>query len=242
MFYLKHLVLVFCLSAHGSRIAIRGMPEFTSLLELELLSRHIFGDSLEIGVNERVWVSLTALASIATVLEACSLEHLPDGWVTPVVWPALRPDPEVEVIMSTLKNRGHGPPSIPVQAHHVLLQLFERIVKGHFIVSCLALAKADNAFTIADENKDTSLVYSIESSDIGHTVRVHEDQCELFRIVNFVPLVLKVALWANSLEFVLVLVRYLSSLCVILRRILLCYKLFAGLDVHFGIFTPAELL
>ena len=161
MLNFKHLALVFRLHAHSRRISIRSVPELAPLLELQLLRGHILGHGLEVGVNQRVGFPFSALACIATVPEACGLEHLPDGRVTPVVWPALRPYLNIEVVVASLKYGGHGPPLVPVQAHHILFQLLKCIIEGHLIVGCLALAETDYALAVANEDKHASLVHSI---------------------------------------------------------------------------------
>lgn len=104
------------------------------------------------------------------MLEACRLKHLPDHRIAPVVWPSLRPNANLEVIMPTFQHSWDSPPLVPVQAYHVLLQLPEGIVEGHFVIGSLAFAKADYAFAVADENEDTPLVDSIQSGYIRHTV------------------------------------------------------------------------
>ena len=104
------------------------------------------------------------------MVEACRLKHLPDHWIAPVVWPSLRPNANLEVIVSTFQHSWDSPPLVPVQTNHVLLEFPESIVESHFVIGSLAFAEADNAFAIADENEDTPLVDSIQSGYIRHTV------------------------------------------------------------------------
>ena len=146
------------------------MPELATLFELELLRGHVLGNRGKECVDERVWLPLTAVASIAAVLEACGLKHLPDHWVTPIVWYFLRPNAYLEVIVSTFKHGWHSPPPVPVQAYHVLLELPESIIEGHFVVSSLTFAVTDYSFPIADEYEDAPLVDSIQPGYIRHTV------------------------------------------------------------------------
>ena len=78
-------------------------------------------------------------------------EHLPNGWVAPVIRLALRPNAYVEVVMATSEKSGYRPLSIPVEANHVLSQFLKGLIEGLLVVFGLALAEADDPSAIADE-------------------------------------------------------------------------------------------
>lgn len=54
------------------------------------------------------------------------------------------------------------PVLIPVQAHHVLPEFLECLVKGLFVIFALSLAIADEAASVADKNEDTPMVDAIK--------------------------------------------------------------------------------
>lgn len=79
------------------------MEKFTALLEFELLGSHVFGNSCHVSIDECVRVTFAAFTSIATVIEASDLEHLPYSWVAPVVRPFLGPDAYIEIVMASFE-------------------------------------------------------------------------------------------------------------------------------------------
>ena len=115
---------------HRKLVTIRGVESLAAHFEFELLNGHVLSDSREVGIDKRIRVSLTTLASEATVIEARGDEHLPDGGVTPIVRYTLRPNADVEIVMATLQVGWHGNMLIPVEADHVLLQLLECLIES----------------------------------------------------------------------------------------------------------------
>ena len=104
------------------------------------------------------------------MIETGKLEHLPYRRVTPVIWLALRPNADVEVVVATFENAGHRPLAIPIEANHVLSQILEGLIESFLVVFGLALAVADDPSAIADEEKDASVIDSIKSGHISHTI------------------------------------------------------------------------
>ena len=126
--------------------------DLATFFQLELLNSLVLGDCGEEGIDHRVRVSFTTLASISTVIHACEFEHLPDLWVAPVVWLALRPNADFEVVVTAFEYSWHCLKVIPVQNHHVRLQLLEGIIEGALVVCSLALAKANHSSLVADKD------------------------------------------------------------------------------------------
>ena len=146
------------------------MPELASLLHLELRKCLVLGDGGEIGVDERVWVSLATHASPSAVTEARREQHLPNLRVAPVVRILLRENADPEIVVSTLKHGGNGPPVVPIEHDHVLFELLKGIIERHLVIACLAFSKADHSLSIADKDENTPLVNSVQSRYISHTV------------------------------------------------------------------------
>lgn len=180
------------------RVRVGPTPELPAFFKFELLRRHVPRHCREVGVDQRVWVPLSTLASVATVLEASSYEHFPDSWVSPVVGVGLRPNLNVEIVVMAFQHRGHGPVLVPVQTHHVLSHLLECLIEGTLIVFTLALSVRDLASAVAAEDKDTPVVDSVELGDVRHTVRVHENKGELSGVEHLVIFHFEVALWTHT--------------------------------------------
>ena len=77
--------------------------------------------------------------------------------------------------MATFENGGHCPLTIPIEANHVRSKFLKGLIEGFLVVFTLAFAEADEPSFIADIEKDASVVDSIKSGHISHTVRVKED-------------------------------------------------------------------
>lgn len=197
------------------------MEELATLFELQLLQGHILGHGRKEGVDEGVRVSLATFALVATVVEACSHKHLPNGRVSPIVGLSLRPDVNVEVIVVTLKVCRHGVLVVPVEAHHVCLQLLEGRFEGSLVLFSLTLSIADLAATIADENQHTSVVNAIETGDVGHTVGVEEDKCPAAGIIVLSTLMLEETLWSRTTILVLCSSRNLPKSLILHLRVIL---------------------
>ena len=90
------------------------MEKLSSFFELKLLGRHVACDCRKVGINQRIRISLTTFAGVTTVVEARSEEHLPDLWVSPVVWLRLWPDLDPEIIVTSFKESGHRVVAVPI--------------------------------------------------------------------------------------------------------------------------------
>ena len=104
------------------------------------------------------------------MIETGEGEHLPYSRVTPVIWLALRPNAYVEVVMAAFEHRGHRPLTIPVKTNHVLSKFLKGLFKGFLVVFGFTFTKADEPSSISDIKKDASLVDSIKSGHISHTI------------------------------------------------------------------------
>ncbi len=62
----------------------------------------------------------------------------------------LGPNADVEIIVTTLEVSGNCEVGVPIETHHVFLQLLEGSFEGLLIVFALALAKTDHTAPIAD--------------------------------------------------------------------------------------------
>ena len=119
------------------------MIELLALLKLKVSHCLIPCNCCEECIDKCVRVPLAALACESTVIETGKLEHLPYSRVTPVIWLALRPNANVEVVVATFENAGHRPLTIPIEANHVLSQILEGLIESFLVVFGLAFAEAD---------------------------------------------------------------------------------------------------
>lgn len=100
------------------------------------------------------------------MLDASALEHLPDGRIAPEVRSCLRPDGDVEVIMTPSHHDWAREIVVPVKTDQVLPKLLERSIKGHLVILTLAHSVADESTTVADVEQDTPVVHSVQRGDI----------------------------------------------------------------------------
>ena len=84
----------------GSWIAIRNLTNLPSLYLCKLLDTAIKGYCCEEGVNHGVRVSLSAFDPETTVEETSLEKHLPNDWMTPIIWSHLRVYLNTEIVMS----------------------------------------------------------------------------------------------------------------------------------------------
>ena len=68
------------------------------------------------------------------------LQHLPNCWVSPVVWNGLREDLDLEVVMTTFQKTRGGEHLLDIQAHKVLSCLLESIVECLLVLRGFTLA------------------------------------------------------------------------------------------------------
>jgi hypothetical protein len=64
--------------------------------------------------------------------------------VTPIVCSFLRPNFEVEIVVSTFKTSRNAHVNIKRDADQILTESFESLLKSVFIINCFSLSKADN--------------------------------------------------------------------------------------------------
>ncbi len=86
------------------------------------------------------------------MVEACTGEHLPNRWVAPIVMLCLGPDADVEIIVTTLEMGGNCEVGVPIETHHVFLQLLEGSFESLLVVFALALAETDHATPVSNVN------------------------------------------------------------------------------------------
>lgn len=92
-----------------------------------------------------------------------------------------------------------------------------------FVVFALALTITDETSAIANENEDTTMIDSIQSRHVGHTVGVQENHSEFTRVVNLTRLVFEVAFRTSALVHVFKIVMNLS---------LVIFTLGFGVDIY----------
>jgi len=97
-------------------------------------------------------------------------KHFPNGGVTEVLGTALTGiQLNKEVIVRTFESGGHrGNLLVERDASHILSHLFERVVESMLVVFSLALAETDKAMAIANENKHSPLVDSVQTGHVGN--------------------------------------------------------------------------
>jgi len=160
-------------------IPVRDVLHLDSLQIRNHLWCLVLSHGVEERVNQTVGVSLSGLAHEAHVSETGVQEHLPDVRISPIVGSQLRPDLNIEVVVSSFKACVDWRVPVHRQANEVLSQLFERMLEGAFVVFALALAVADNSVSVADKEEHTSVVDSVKAGDISYRVTVNEDQGEM---------------------------------------------------------------
>ena len=184
----------------GISEAIRQMRYIGMFVELltidscDLLGCSVRDNGVEEAVDERVGVALSTDTCEPTVEKAGVLEHLPHRRIAPIIGHLLRPDFDNKIVVSTIEHSGTRENLVNVDAHHVLTRLFECILERLLILRCLTLTIRNETISIANENEYTSLVGSVKRRDVGYGVGVHENQCELIGIKDFIKSTLKKSL------------------------------------------------
>lgn len=74
---------------------------------------------------------------------------------------------------------------LDVDAHQVPPGIAEGMVECLFILNALALSIGDHSVSIADKDKHSAVVDSVQRGHIGHRVRLHEEERELARVEAF---------------------------------------------------------
>ena len=120
------------------------------------------------------------------MVKPCVSQHFPYDRVTPIVRGHLRVDLDSIVVMSCLKDLGHGQQLVHGDADEVLPELLERDLEGSLVIFTLAHSVADDAVSVADKEQDSAGIYTIQSSNISDRIGVDKDQCEFTGIKNLV--------------------------------------------------------
>ena len=144
--------------------------QFASLILCTLSWSHVPCHCTHVSVNHAVGVSFPALAPESAMVEASIDEHLPDHRVPPVVANLLRKDFNVEIIVSAFENGRHSELYVPREAHQIRTHTLVRVIESALIVFALPLAEGDQTPAVPAPYKDTSVIDSVQSSHIGHTV------------------------------------------------------------------------
>ena len=95
-------------------ISEADVVQLAALLQLDLLHGYVLSHRGEVRVDQRIWVSLSTLAGVSTVIESCGLQHLPNRRITPVVGNHLRPDLDLEVIVASSERSWNSEVFVPV--------------------------------------------------------------------------------------------------------------------------------
>ena len=107
---------------------------------------------------------------------------MPDDGITPIVGISLREDGYSVVIVSGFQDTTYCLLIVNGDAYHVPSHDFKGIVKSNFIVCSFTHSIAYQSITIANEKQDSSLVSSVECSNVSDRVRVHKDKSEITRV------------------------------------------------------------
>ena len=125
-------------------------------------------------------------------------------------------------------------------------QLFERLIESIFIVFSFSFSKADQTITIPTKQQHTSVIDTIQRSNISDTIWCYENQSKVIWIENFVRLSFKVALRTRTREFSCFSKRILVHILIsqLVRGIISIFTLFffRKFKVVFQVFSSSELL
>ena len=200
----------------------------------------------EIGIHHGVRISLTTLTDESTMVETSKFEHLPDQRISPEVRHWLWNDLDCKVIVMGLHLLGWCESMLYPQTHQIVPKRFECIVIRWLIVLSFSLAKTNQSIAIADEQKHTTMVNSIQTCHIGHAVTIDEDELKLTWIESIVPAWLKITIWPCACILLLPCLLFLG-VCLFVSVIhMVSWGVFVDLPVHleevFHVFPPAEFL
>lgn len=192
----------------------------------------VWSDTVEVCIHHTVRLTLTTLACKSAVEEASIQKHVPEQWVTPIVRSVLRENLDSDIVVSTLQVGWCSPTLLQVEANKVCSQLFECLIESGLIVHRFALTKTDQSITISDKDQHSSVVDSIEWSNIGNRIRVDENECKLRWIENLVASRLEVALWASVFIALTLINSLLTHIKVFLMNVILVMSFFLSLLFH----------
>ena len=104
------------------------------------------------------------------MIESRVQKHLPNVWIAPIVGHHLRVNLDPKIVVSSVHQARACVAHIMRNCDHVLAQFLESLIEGVFVVFTFALTVGDEAHAVADEHKDTTVVYTIQGGHVGHTV------------------------------------------------------------------------
>lgn len=213
----------------------------------DLRGRLVLDDSVEEAVHQTVWIALARDADEAAVEETSVLQHLPDGWVAPIVRHLLRVDLYLEVVVAAGQDLRAREDVLDVEEQHVGPGVLERVVEGLLVLTCLALAVCDHTTAVADEDEHAAGVDTVEARHVRDAVRVDEDECELAWVKDLAMTRLEEALGTRALKLVDVLECLFAHVDRQLRIVLLSNSFIALLISHqieviLEVLAAAELL
>lgn len=121
------------------------------------------------------------------------LKHLPDCWISPIVWFSLRKNFNLKIIVSSLKKSWRCHDIFNINHNHVLSCFLKRIIKSLFIFSSLPFSVRNKSSSISNEDKNSALIGSVERSNIGDRIRRKENHGKLLWIKDLILLWFKVS-------------------------------------------------
>lgn len=121
-------------------VSIRHVPHFLSMLFSELLRRHVFGNSVKVGINHTVGITFTTLAHKSYIRESCVQKHFPDVGVTPEVGLLLRPNLDSKVVMLSFKSLSYRHFMVHRHTDEVLAELLKGLFESTFIIFSFTLS------------------------------------------------------------------------------------------------------
>ena len=77
--------------------------------------------------------------------------------------------------MPALQHRRASEDVLNIEAEHIPPSVLKCILKSLFVLLSLAFAISNHALSVSYEDEDSSLIDSVQRSDVGHRIRVEED-------------------------------------------------------------------
>ena len=117
-----------------------------------LTRRPVFNYSIEKSIHQRVWISFPTDTSKSTMKESCVLKHLPNSWVSPIIWNILRKYFYLEIIVPSLEKSWTCINFFNIETNKVLSSLFKSIVEGLFVLFSLSFTIRNETITISHKD------------------------------------------------------------------------------------------
>ena len=181
------------------------VPHSMQLLTCNLSNlgrRSVLRNSVEISVNQRIWVSLSTDACEPTMEEPCMLKHLPNGWISPIIWYGLWENLNLKIIMSSLQESWWSKHLLHIEAHQILPSFFKSVIEGLLVLLSFSFSIGHQPISISNKNQNSSRVDSVERCDICYGIRCHENQSEMVWIENLVSFWLEISLSVGTMVLV----------------------------------------